>query len=175
MNIMLNGKTSARKQNCSIVVIKPHILSSCQAGLIINQIIKQGFHISALQLFRLDRNNATQFMSVYKGVVKQYRELIEQLITGDVIALEITSNVDQTTDDKENQYSQLSNASNKNTIVSELREVIGPHDPVLCKHVRPKTIRAQFGIDRIKNAVHCTDLPEDGELESEYFFQILQQ
>ena len=34
--------------------------------------------------------------------------------------------------------------------------------------------RAKFGIDRVKNAVHCTDLPEDGTIECEYFFNILQ-
>ena len=27
---------------------------------------------------------------------------------------------------------------------------------------------------QVKNAVHCTDLPEDGVLEVEYFFKILQ-
>jgi len=31
--------------------------------------------------------------------------------------------------------------------------------------LRPNTIRAKFGIDRVKNAVHCTDLSEDGILE----------
>jgi hypothetical protein len=34
--------------------------------------------------------------------------------------------------------------------------------------------RAKFGLDRVRNAVHCTDLPEDGTLECEYFFKILQ-
>lgn len=34
--------------------------------------------------------------------------------------------------------------------------------------------RAKFGLDRVRNAVHCTDLPEDGVVESEYFFNILQ-
>jgi nucleoside-diphosphate kinase len=40
--------------------------------------------------------------------------------------------------------------------------------------VRPKSLRALFGRDKVKNAVHCTDLPEDGILEVEYFFNILQ-
>jgi hypothetical protein len=35
--------------------------------------------------------------------------------------------------------------------------------------------RAKFGQDRVRNAVHCTDLPEDGVLECKYFFDILQQ
>ena len=29
------------------------------------------------------------------------------------------------------------------------------------------------GVSKVKNAVHCTDLPEDGPLEVDYFFSIL--
>lgn len=55
-----------------------------------------------------------------------------------------------------------------------LRELCGPADPELARTVRPRTIRAIYGKDPIKNAVHCTDLPEDGVLETEYFFNVLQ-
>jgi nucleoside-diphosphate kinase len=46
----------------------------------------------------------------------------------------------------------------------------GPIDPEIAKNLRPNTLRAKFGVDRVKNAIHCTDLPEDGVLESQYFF-----
>ena len=52
-------------------------------------------------------------------------------------------------------------------------KLCGPIDPEIAAHLRPNTIRAQFGKNRIENAIHCTDLPEDGLLESEYFFNIL--
>lgn len=48
-------------------------------------------------------------------------------------------------------------------------------DPEIAKNLRPNTIRARFGIDRVKNAIHCTDLDEDGALECEYFFSIMQK
>jgi hypothetical protein len=35
----------------------------------------------------------------------------------------------------------------------------------IARHLRPRTLRAQFGKDKIRNALHCTDLPEDGLLE----------
>lgn len=35
--------------------------------------------------------------------------------------------------------------------------------------------RARFGTDRVKNAIHCSDLEEDGGLEVEYFFSIMQK
>jgi nucleoside-diphosphate kinase len=38
--------------------------------------------------------------------------------------------------------------------------------------VRQNSIRAKFGIDKIQNAVHCTDLPEDGILEVQQVISI---
>ena len=51
---------------------------------------------------------------------------------------------------------------------------MGPHDPEIAKYLRPNTLRAQFGLERVRNVVHCTDLAEDGVIECEYFFNILQ-
>lgn len=56
-----------------------------------------------------------------------------------------------------------------------VREMCGPHDPEIAKHLKPNTLRAKFGYDRVRNAVHCTDLPEDGTLEVRYFFEGLQK
>ncbi|KAL2919199.1 hypothetical protein HK105_201474 [Polyrhizophydium stewartii] len=53
------------------------------------------------------------------------------------------------------------------------REFTGPSDPELAKQVRPKSLRAKFGVDKVRNSLHCTDLPEDGPLESQFFFRIL--
>lgn len=35
----------------------------------------------------------------------------------------------------------------------------------IARHLRPTTLRALYGKDKVKNGVHCTDLPEDGILE----------
>jgi hypothetical protein len=35
----------------------------------------------------------------------------------------------------------------------------------LARKLRPSTLRAKFGKTKVQNAVHCTDLPEDGLLE----------
>jgi len=63
----------------------------------------------------------------------------------------------------------------QNNPVPALRELCGPHDPEMARTVRPRTIRAVYGKDKVKNAVHCTDLIEDGALEVEYFFNVLQK
>ena len=35
------------------------------------------------------------------------------------------------------------------------------------------SLRALYGTSKVKNAVHCTDLPEDGALEVDYFFSLI--
>lgn len=39
--------------------------------------------------------------------------------------------------------------------------------------MEPNSLRACFGLDRVLNGVHCTDLPEDGQLEVQYVFSTL--
>ena len=84
--------------------------------------------------------------------------------------------------------------------VGVLRELVGPADPEVARLLRPQSLRALFGSDKVRspstalcfrsgccsiaastllhwqvrNAVHCTDLVEDGPLEAHYFFRILQ-
>ena len=71
---------------------------------------------------------------------------MEQWISGAVIAL------------------QLYSAGDEN-VVQRLREEAGPHDPEIGKHIRPNTLRAKYGHNRVENALHTTDLHEDGILE----------
>ena len=35
------------------------------------------------------------------------------------------------------------------------------------------TLRALYGSDMHRNAVHCTDIASDGQLECEFFFVLL--
>jgi nucleoside-diphosphate kinase len=74
------------------------------------------------------------------------KELVDELVSGTCIALEIKA---------ENTHAKF-------------REFCGPHDPEIARSLRPKTLRALFGLDKIRNAVHCTDLPEDTVLEVGY-------
>lgn len=40
----------------------------------------------------------------------------------------------------------------------QFRELCGPKDPELGRVLRPKSLRAQFGLNKIRNGFHCTDL-----------------
>ena len=52
-------------------------------------ILVNGFEISALELFMLDKPIAEEFLDVYKGVLPEYSALVEQITSGPVIALEV--------------------------------------------------------------------------------------
>ena len=54
-----------------------------------------------------------------------------------------------------------------------LRSCSGPYDPELGRCLHPATLRAKLGEDIARNALHCTDLVEDGPLECNYFFQLI--
>lgn len=82
-------------------------------------ILAAGFEISAMELFNLTRPVVEEFYEVYKGVLPEYLPLIENLANGPVIALEV----------------RQTNA------VDSFRELCGPHDPEIARHLRPNTIR----------------------------------
>lgn len=56
---------------------------------------------------------------------------------------------------------------------TEMRATRVQFDSEVARVLRPQSIRAQFSQDRLRNAVHCTDIPEDGALECSYFFDVL--
>lgn len=82
-------KTTAMLNNCALCIIKPHIVASGQAGQIIDMILSEGFEISAMEMFYLNRPTAEEFYDVYKGILPEYLPLIEHLISGPSIVLEI--------------------------------------------------------------------------------------
>lgn len=84
-----NLKTTAMLNNCSLCIIKPHIVANGQAGQVIDMILQEGFEISAMEMFYLDRPSAEEFLDVYKGVLPEYVPLIEHLISGPCIVCEV--------------------------------------------------------------------------------------
>lgn len=52
--------------NCACLVIKPHAISEGNAGKIIDIILTEGFEISSMQMFYLDKINAEEFLKFIK-------------------------------------------------------------------------------------------------------------
>jgi nucleoside-diphosphate kinase len=75
--------------NCTCCVIKPHIIAEGKAGKIIDQILSEGFEISALQLFFLDKATSEEFLEVYRGVLPEFSSVANHMTNGPSIALEV--------------------------------------------------------------------------------------
>lgn len=143
-------------KDCTCCVIKPHAVIEGSVGAILEQIATSGkFFISAMAMFSVKLANAEEFYEIYKNVLPEYESMSIHLAEGKCVALEV-----KCLDPKMN-------------CVCEFRKLCGPRDPELCRQLYPDSIRALYGKDIVHNAVHCTDLPEDGETEVEYFFKLL--
>lgn len=149
-------KTTVQLDNTTCCVIKPHAIKNGDLGHIISFISENKFKVTAMQSFHLSKANAEEFLEVYKGVVSDFHAFLLSFLDGLCVALEI---------------SKLSD--NMEDVHGEFRKLVGPLDPDVAKQIRPNTLRARFGVDKFKNAVHCTDLKEDTTLELTYFFKIL--
>mmetsp|Transcript_12236 Transcript_12236/g.36721 ORF Transcript_12236/g.36721 Transcript_12236/m.36721 type:complete len:343 (-) Transcript_12236:15-1043(-) len=133
-------------------VVRPHIMASKQLGAVLSHIEStRAYKIAAMGLFRLDVAMASEFLAVYDGVMPDFASAVKQLSSGRCCAIELAAK----------------------DAVSSFRKTAGPWDVNFAREIRPKTIRAKFGVSSIDNAVHCTDLTDAAESELRYFFDVL--
>ena len=101
-----------------------------------------------MQTFFLERQEAEEFFDLYKGIHPEFNSMIDHCVSGPIIALEIR----------------------QENAVESFKQICGPLNPAKAEK---SSIRGTFGVDRVLNAVHCTDLPDEGLLECEYFFVLM--
>ena len=82
------GPTAAFN-NCTCCVIKPHIVQEGLAGQVIDMILQEGFEISSMEMFHLNKPTAEEFFEVYKGVLPEFPSMIEHMTIGPCIVLEV--------------------------------------------------------------------------------------
>ncbi|KAK0084944.1 hypothetical protein PV325_006044 [Microctonus aethiopoides] len=149
--------TSATFKNCTLCIILPHAVQTKLIGDIVNDIQKANYKISAIQSFNINPVDADEFLEVYKGIMSEYSAMVAELHSGPCIAMEIT------------------HENPSLAVTEEFRKFCGPKDPDIARKIRPNTLRAKYGISKVQNAIHCSDLPTDGLLEVEFFFKICDQ
>ncbi|XP_073957740.1 nucleoside diphosphate kinase homolog 7 [Choristoneura fumiferana] len=148
-------RLTATLSNCTLCIVKPHAVREGKLGAALEAIHDAGFNVTALNMIVVENVNAAEFYEVYKGIVPEYKGMVEELASGPCVAMEL----------------QIQNKT-LNTAV-EFRKLVGPSDPEIARLLRPHTLRAKLGNTKVQNAIHCSDLAEDGLLEVEYFFKIL--
>lgn len=152
-SFFLKNRPTATFEECTCCVLKPRSIIDRLVGSIIHSIVSRGFIISAIQMFRMERSAAAEFLELYDGVLPEYKDMVNEMCSGPVIALEVRLNP---------------SISCEKNIVDAFRSHAGPWDEHMAKEIAPDSIRGKFG-----NVIHCTDLPKDGVHEVDYFFNIL--
>jgi len=135
-------------QERTLMIIKPEIIQKRNVGNIITRVEKEGFAITAVRMLHLTRTQAADFYAIHRDK-PFFNGLMDYITSGPVIVARL---------EREN-------------AVEKWREVIGATDP---KKAAPGTIRALYGESIERNAVHGSDSVENGRIETDFFFPVLE-
>jgi len=132
----------------TLAIIKPDSVAGQNTGKIIDMLESRGFKIVAMKKIKLTKSQAEGFYIVHKER-PFYDSLTSFMSEGPVIVMVL---------EKEN-------------AIADYRELMGATNP---KEAKEGTIRALFGTDIERNAVHGSDSKESAAFEIGYFFNALE-
>ena len=152
---LLAKETSAHTdKKSSLCLIKPHAVAAGHGGAIVQQLI-DNLHVSAVELINLSKEDALEFLTCYRGVLPEFSAQVAALYSGPAVAVEVWDD------------------SPEVDVVGALRQIAGPFDVTCAQCLAPDSLRAKYGENNVENAVHVTDLPTDGQIETNFFFRVL--
>ncbi len=128
----------------SLVLIKPDAMQRRLGGAIISRLEGQGLKLVALKMLRLDKSLAERHYAVHTGK-PFFKDLIDYITSSPIIA----------------------SVFEGEGAVETIRKIMGATDPA---KAAKGTIRADFGMDVQRNAVHGSDSIENAEKEIRLFF-----
>ena len=128
----------------TLTMIKPDSMSAGNAGKILAHLEGEGFKIVALKRIQLSEQQAEAFYEVHRER-PFYHDLVSFMTEGPIIAAVLE----------------------RDNAVAHLREVMGSTNS---QEAAAGTIRALYGTDIERNAIHGSDSPENAALESAFFF-----
>jgi nucleoside-diphosphate kinase len=129
----------------TLCIIKPDAVEKKKQGAIILRLQEEGFKILGLRQTQLSRATAEGFYAIHRER-PFFAELCTFMTRGPVVVI----------------------ALERENAVQHLRTVIGATDPAKAAE---GTIRKLFGAHVGENAVHGSDSPENGNIETAYYFQ----
>jgi len=128
----------------SLVLIKPDAMQRGLGGTIISRLEGQRLRLVALKMLRMDRALAQRHYAIHKD--KSFFESLVSYITSSPIIAAVFEG---------------------EGAVEVIRKAMGTTDPIKAE---TGTIRADFGLDIERNAVHGSDSVETAEKEIKLFF-----
>jgi nucleoside-diphosphate kinase len=128
----------------SLVLIKPDAVRNGQGDEIINRFKKLGLKMVARKALRMDRALAEQHYAIHRDK-PFFGELVEYMTSAPIVAAVFEGE----------------------GAVARIRQAMGATDPAKAE---AGTIRADFGLDLTRNAVHGSDSVATAEVEIRLFF-----
>lgn len=129
----------------SLILVKPDATARNVSGSILSYIEKQGLKLVAVKMLHMDKALAERHYAVHKEK-PFFPGLVKYITSGPIVAAVFEGD----------------------NAIERIRKVMGPTDPAKA----PKgTIRADFGQDIEKNAIHGSDSPENAIKEIKLFFK----
>ena len=128
----------------TLMIIKPDAVAAGRIGEILGRAEREGFAITGLRMLLLSKEQAEAFYAVHRER-PFFAPLVKYMSSGPVVVGRL---------EREN-------------AVEHWRKVIGSTDP---PKADPGTIRRMFGASIEANAVHGSDSPQNGEIETKFFF-----
>ncbi|MEZ0361249.1 MAG: nucleoside-diphosphate kinase [Hydrogenobacter sp.] len=135
----------------TLIIIKPDAFEKGATGKIIDRFISEGFKIRAMKLFKFTKEQAERFYIVHKDR-PFYGELVEFMTSGPVVACLLEGE----------------------NAIRKVRDIIGPTDSEEARKVAPTSVRALFGTNKGKNAIHASDSRESADYEIPFVFSQLE-
>lgn len=132
-------------KECTLSIIKPDAVIKNVIGAIINRFEISGLVIVTAKMLQLTSIQATQFYCEHQKKFF-FKNLIDFMISGRV-------------------FVQVLEGNNS---IRRVREIMGSTNPV---EALAGTIRADYGINYTKNAIHGSDSTESAIREISYFFK----
>jgi nucleoside-diphosphate kinase len=126
-------------------IIKPDAVAAGAIGGAIDIIEKNHLKVIGLRYLTMSQKQAEGFYAVHKAR-PFFNDLVKFMTSGPCVVMALEGE----------------------NAVAKYREIMGSTDS---KKAAPGTIRAKYGTDIEKNAVHGSDSPENAKIELAYFFQ----
>lgn len=128
----------------TLTILKPDSVAAGATGKILDHLIQEGFVVRGLKLLRLTQRQARSFYEVHEER-PFYDSLVAFMTSGPVVVA----------------------ALERADAVAHLRDVMGATDS---EKAAPGTVRAEFGTNIERNAIHGSDSPENARREVGFFF-----
>lgn len=128
----------------TLCIIKPDAFKENHVGDILHVVEREGFKLLGLRALQLTQAQAEGFYAVHRER-PFFGSLVKYMMSGPVVVA----------------------ALERDNAVAHWRKVIGATDPAKAD---PGTIRKLFGKSLESNAVHGSDSPENGVIETDFFF-----